>query len=43
MKHENNPLGLIALYVDLSCDAKAAGKMLNEYFFLSPQSVAWQS
>lgn len=42
MKHENNPLGLTALYVDLSCDANAAGKRLTEYFGLSPESIAWQ-
>ena len=42
MKHENNPLGLTALYVDLSCDANAAGKTLAEDFGLSPESIAWQ-
>jgi len=42
MKHENNPLGLTAIYVDLGCDADAAREALVGLLGLSPESIAWQ-
>jgi len=43
MKHENNPLELTALYVDLSCHSTSAAKQIIRFFDLSPDDVAWQS
>ncbi len=42
MKHENNPLGLTAIYVDLWCDVNAARESLVNFLSLSPESIAWQ-
>ena len=42
MKHENNPLRLTAIYVDLRCEVNAAREALVEFFDLSPESIAWQ-
>jgi hypothetical protein len=43
MKHDNNPSGLTALYVDLSCHSHSAGKQLIHFFGLSPEDVTWQA
>lgn len=43
MKHDNNPAGLTALYVDLSCQSCFAGTQLREFFRLSPDDVTWQT
>jgi hypothetical protein len=42
MKHDNNPLGLTALYVDRGCDVSAAQETLVKFLGLSPESIAWQ-
>lgn len=43
MKHDNNPSGLTALYVDLSCHANSTGKLLREFFSLSLDAVSWST
>lgn len=43
MKHDDNPLGLTALYVDVSCHANAAATLLVHFFGLSPEDVKWQA
>lgn len=43
MKHDNNPLGLTALYVDVSCHANSAATLLVQVFGLSPKDVKWQA
>lgn len=42
MKHDNNPAGLTALYVDLSCHGDTARRQLASFFGLSPDDIAWQ-
>ncbi len=42
MKHENNPLGLTAIYVDLRCDANVTREALIRFLALPPESIAWQ-
>ena len=42
MKHDNNPSGLTALYVDFGHDPFEAEERLIDYFSLLPVEVAWR-